>query len=251
MPRRARIVADDHVYHILNRVNGLGLLFEGPACYREFLHLLGEAAKETNMRILAYCVMPNHWHMVVWPHHADDLRRFVQRLTIRHSHRWHVRKGTVGRGALYQGRYKSCIIQNDRHLLTVCRYVERNPLRARLVDSSLAWPWSSAQQRARELGLDDQVHAMALPPAPRVPLHPLPVQLPDDWVRWLDEPQTAAELDRLRQHVQSGSPFGDPKWIESMGQRKAERAVDERSEADVERPERQKHPVNGTSKRYK
>jgi putative transposase len=201
--------------------------------------------------------MPNHWHMAVWPREADDLRRFVHSLTIRHSHRWHVRKGTVGRGALYQGRYKSCIIQNDGHLLTVCRYVERNPLRARLVDSAIAWPWSSAPQRAIELGLEDAVRAMALPSVPRVPLTPLAVQLPDDWLRWLDEPHTAAELERLRQHVQTGSPYGDSKWIESMGQRKAEMAIGEveRGVLDLAGAARNAvtlgAPGNGTSKRYK
>ena len=100
------MVAGNHIFHIHNRVNGLGLLFESPACYREFLHLLGEVAEQTGMRILAYCLMPNHWHILVWPREADDLRRFVQILTTRHSHRHNVRKGLVGRGALYQGRYK-------------------------------------------------------------------------------------------------------------------------------------------------
>jgi putative transposase len=256
MPRRARIVAGDQIYHVINRMNGLGLMFETPACYREFLHLLGEAAEETGMRILAYCVMPNHWHLLVWPREAGDLRRFVQRLTIRHSHRWHVRKGMVGRGSLYQGRYKSFLIQSDEYLLTVCRYVERNPLRARLVESSLAWPWSSAPHRARELGLDGEAQVMALPTGPLVRLEPLPVQLPDDWVRWLDHPQTAAELECIRQHVQTGSPYGDPKWMEAMGQRKSERPVGKRPASESagrseEIEERAASPVTGTSKRYK
>jgi putative transposase len=234
MPRPARTDLADHFYHIFNRANGLGLLFEEASYYREFLHIVGESAEETRMRVLAYCAMPNHWHMLVRPRLDGDLGRFAHRLTQQHSHQWQVRKGTVGRGALYQGRYKSSIIQSDRHLLTVCRYIERNPLRANLVTSALGWPWSSAQERARMLGILDEA---ASPATPRVTLEPLPVELPRDWVKWLDEPQTAAELERLRNQLRRGSPYGDSKWLETMGQRPAERPVGEKI-AGLKRPTR-------------
>ena len=85
------------------------------------------------MRLLAWCLMPNHWHLVLWPRADGDLGRFVRRLTQRHTQAWHRRHGTRGQGHLYQGRYKAFLVQDDAHLLTVCRYVERNPLRAGLV----------------------------------------------------------------------------------------------------------------------
>jgi len=247
MPRANRIIRGDQIYHIINRASGYSLLFEGAACYREFLHVVGESAEESGMRILAYCAMPNHWHMLVWPRQDRDLRRFVHKFTIQHSHRWHVRKGIVGRGALYQGRYKSCIVQTDRYLLTVCRYIERNPLRAGLVKSALAWPWSSTPHRALALGVENVWLEPSQLTGPRLALEPLPVDLPQDWARWVDEPQTDAELDRVRRHIQSGTPYGDPGWIQSMGQRPAEKPVGEepRSARPAERP------VNGTGKRYK
>jgi putative transposase len=145
---------------------------------------------------------------VVWPREQTDLRRFVQRFTIRHAHSWHVRNGSVGRGHLYQGRYKSCLVDEDRYLLTVCRYVERNPVRALLVDRAEAWPWSSASSRRYR---DDAGAASR----PFIRLEPMRVETPGDWLRWVNEPQTDAELYRLRLHVRSGSPLFTPEAEEA------------------------------------
>jgi putative transposase len=204
MPRRARVAPGGQVYHIMNRASGDLLLFDGPASYRRFVHLVAEAADFTGMRILAFCVMPNHWHMVVWPRNDADLRRFVQRFTIRHAHSWHVRNGTVGRGALYQGRYKSFPVGDDSYLLTVCRYVERNPVRALLAGRAEEWPWSSACWRARDGSPARSDGDNARQP---VRLEPLRADAPRDWLRWVNEPQTDAELHRLRLHVRSGAPL--------------------------------------------
>jgi hypothetical protein len=90
------------------------------------------------MRILAYCLMPNHWHFVLWPYDDGDLAAFMHRLTTTHVRRWHLHRHSVGAGHLYQGTFKSFPVQSDAHLLTVCRYVERNPVRARLVDRAFS-----------------------------------------------------------------------------------------------------------------
>ena len=198
------MAAGGHVYHIMNRANGELVLFEGPTQYRDFLHLLAEAADASRMRILAYCLMPNHWHMVVWPREANDLRRFVQRFTIRHAHHWHLRNGSVGRGHLYQGRYKSCLVEDERYLLTVCRYVERNPVRALLVGRAELWPWSSARLRAPDANATENDNSSN----PVISLEPMLVAAPTDWLRWVNEPQTDAELHRLRLHVRSGATLG-------------------------------------------
>jgi len=160
------------------------------------------------MRVLAYCAMPTHWHMLLWPRADGELARFVQRVTTRHTHRWHQRHLTKGRGHLYQARYKSFPVLADDHLLTVCRYIERNPLRAGLIEPAEAWPWSSAAARiqAKDDGALCDVNA--------VPLTPLPTASPRDWSRWLNEPQTAAELASMRSCVQRGLPYGDPLWTE-------------------------------------
>ena len=108
-----------------------------------FTALLAEERARAGMRLLAWCLMPNHWHLVLWPRADGDLGRFVRRLTQRHTQAWHGRHGTLGQGHLYQGRYKAFLVQDDAHLLTVCRYVERNPLRAGLVAAAADWPHGS------------------------------------------------------------------------------------------------------------
>ena len=85
-----------------------------------------EAAAAAPMRLLCYCLMPNHWHLVLWPQNTGDLGRYMHRLTTTHVRRWHAHQHTQGEGHLYQGVYKSFPIQEDEHFLNVCRYVERN-----------------------------------------------------------------------------------------------------------------------------
>src|SRR5262249_8247 len=104
------------------------------------------------IRLLAYCVMPNHWHLVLWPHHDGDLSEFLRWLTVTHTQRWHAHHHTAGTGPLYQGRFKSFPIQADESLLSVCRYVERNPLRAGLVRQAETWRWGSLWHRVKGSG---------------------------------------------------------------------------------------------------
>ena len=106
-----------------------------------------EAKKRLPMRVLAWCVMSNHWHLVLWPRGDGDLSEFMRWLTVTHTQRWHAAHHTSGTGPLYQGRFKSFPIQEDDHLLTVLRYVERNPLRANLVKRADEWRWSSLWHR--------------------------------------------------------------------------------------------------------
>jgi putative transposase len=85
------------------------------------------------IRIVSYCLMPNHWHMLLWPKRKGDLSAFMQKLTITHVRNWQENRRRVGYGHLYQGRYKSFPIEGDEHFYQVARYVERNALRASLV----------------------------------------------------------------------------------------------------------------------
>src|SRR5215510_9306692 len=133
MPRLPRVAAGGVVYHVLNRRVAQLPLFEKDGDYAAFEHILEETIVRTGIRLLAYCLMPNHWHLVLWPREDGDLAAFMQRLTVTHVRRWHAHRHSVGTGHLYQGTYKSFPIQQDEHFLTVCRYIERNPLRAKLV----------------------------------------------------------------------------------------------------------------------
>ena len=147
MPRRIRASAGGIVYHVLNRGVGRMRLFRKAADFAAMEKVLEEALKRTPVRLLAYCILSNHWH-----------------------------------------------------LLTVARYIERNPLRAGMVGSVEEWQWSSLWRRC-------QADA-----ALREILSDWPVEAPRDWFRWVQQPQTEAELEAVRRSVRRGRPFGEDRW---------------------------------------
>jgi putative transposase len=135
------------IYHVLNRANFHSRLFRETAQYEDFLGIVEEGLNFVPMRILAYCLMPNHWHLVLYPRADGDLSKFLRRITLTPTQRYHARTRTVGYGHVYQGRYKSLWVESGRHFLTLVRYVERNTKRAALVKKAEDWPWSSAHAR--------------------------------------------------------------------------------------------------------
>jgi putative transposase len=154
MPRRPRVATGGYVYHALNRAVGRSTVFETVDDYAAFEKVLEEAGQRTRMRLLAFCVMPNHWHLVLWPRADGDLSEYMRWLTNTHTRRWHLAHRTVGTGPVYQGRFKSFPVQEDGHFFTLCRYVERNALRAKLVACAERWRWCSLRHRARLRGGD-------------------------------------------------------------------------------------------------
>ena len=227
MPRAVRVAPGGTVFHALNRANARSQLFDGDGDYAAFERALAAAlALVPSMRLLCYCLMPNHWHLVLWPRGDGDLARFMQRLTVTHVRRWHEHRGTTGHGHLYQGTYKSFPVQRDEHFLILCRYVERNPLRAGLVRRAQDWRWSSLWRRlheragspagvgsrtgAGERGAGERGDAGAADALP--PLTDWPVDRPPDWLRRVNTPQTAAEEQRLRECLRRGRPFGAEPW---------------------------------------
>jgi putative transposase len=195
------------VYHVLNRGVARLPLFEKPADYTAFLRVLAETLAECPMRILAFILMPNHWHFVLWPERDGQLTAFCRWMTHTHTMRWHAHYHTSGTGHLYQGRFKAFPVAEDEHLYTVCRYVERNALRADLVERAEHWRWSSLWRR---LHGDDQ---------PGRFLTAWPVPLPADWVEHVNRPQTERELEAVRRAVQRNSPFGSLLWQKQMAAR--------------------------------
>ncbi|MCK5582228.1 MAG: transposase, partial [Elusimicrobiales bacterium] len=129
MPRTERIDIGNHVYHVLNRANARARIFDCDKDYQLFENTLEEAAEKYDMRILAYCLMPNHWHLVLYPKKDGDMARFMGWIGGTHTIRWHAAKGNIGQGHLYQGRYKSFLIDADNYLLEVSRYIHLNPIR--------------------------------------------------------------------------------------------------------------------------
>lgn len=183
MARPARRLAAGGIHHVLNRGALRHGLFETEADCRLFIASLRDALARHPVALLAWCLMPNHWHLLVRSNADDGLPRFVRWLTLAHSRRWQALHARSGVGTLYQGRYRSTLVEGDEHLLTVLRYVERNPVRAGLVPNAADWPWSSARERISGRG--------SL-------LAPFPIRLPADWPRLVNEPQTSAEETAAR-----------------------------------------------------
>lgn len=206
MPRRPRLAAGDLAYHILNRRVGRLPLFESPQDYAAFEQILAEAHEQTGIRLTAYALMPNHWHLLMWPRHDGELSEVMRWITVTHSQRWHAAHKTSGTGPVYQGRFKSFPVQTDEHFLTVARYVERNAVRAKLVTRADEWLWSSAGKRAR-----DAAGGKTTPW-----LSEWPVERPRDWSAQLNRAQATADVEAVRVSVQRGRPFGDDAWIRRM-----------------------------------
>ena len=200
MGRPHRAAQGGYVYHVLNRANARMKIFRDDADYEAFERVLLEAVERTETRLLAYCVMPNHWHLVVWPRRDGELSEFVGWLTLTHTQRWHAFRQSIGSGHLYQGRFKSFPIEEDGHLYTVARYAERNALRANLVRRAEQWRWGSLYRWQR--GSAEDRRLLAAWPVPR----------PGGWIEHVNAPQTEAELNALRRCVNRGSPFGSELW---------------------------------------
>ena len=203
MPRSNRVAPGGMVFHVLNRGVGRQRLFEKPADYAAFEALMEETLEKSPMRVCSYLLMPNHWHLVLWPERDGDLASFMRRLTVTHVTRWQKHRRRVGEGHVYQGRFKSFPVQEDDYFYQVVRYVERNALRANLVDRAEEWQWSSLWRRER--GTVDQRHWLGAWPLPR----------PRQWLKLVNESQTQAELEALRRCGKRGQPFGSEAWIET------------------------------------
>ena len=190
-------------YHVLNRANGRLRLFKKDEDYLAFEKVLAEAHARVPIRILGWCLMPNHWHLVLWPRRDGELSAFMRWLTLTHAQRWKHAHDAVGHGHLYQDRFKSFPIQQDHHLLRVLRYVERNAVRPTLARRAQDqdWRWGSAfvrQSRSHEL-------------------HPLladwPVPRPANWLKLVNTPFTDAECKAVREHIERSRPMGGEAWV--------------------------------------
>jgi putative transposase len=172
-------------------------LFRKAADFAAMEKVLEDALRRTPVRLLAYCILSNHWHLLLWPRADGELSEFMRWLTLTHTQRWHANRHTSGTGPIYQGRFKSFPVQSDEHLLTVARYIERNPLRAGMVENVEQWQWSSLWRRCQADAALCEI------------LSDWPVQAPRDWSRWVQQPQTEAELQAVRRSVLRGRPFGE------------------------------------------
>ncbi len=203
MPRTARIAPAGMIFHVLNRGVGRREIFRKDQDFAAFERVLAHALAAVPIRLFAYCIMPNHWHLLLCPPKNGQLAAFMARLTMTHARRWQEHYHEVGYGHLYQGRFKSFPVEEDVHFLAVARYIERNPLRAKLVEKAADWRWSSLFRRQNPGENSDSAE---------IALAPWPIERPADWTRRIQTPQSEKELAALRTSVNKGRPFGDAPW---------------------------------------
>ncbi len=226
MARTARLVIPRHPHHVIQRgVRGMPV-FLGTRDYRTYRALLGEWCAKAGTDVVAYCLMPNHVHLILVPKTADGLRAALGETHRRYARYVNQREGWLGH--LWQERFHSFVMDHDQ-LVDCARYVERNPLRARLVRRARNWRWSSA--RAHLEGEDDGI-THAAPLLERAP----------DWSSLLEDELDEATLQTIRRHVRTGHPLGSDKFYKKL-ERRLGRSVRPRPPGRPKRsPERASRP---------
>ncbi len=210
MGRPVRIDVGGYAYHVLNRSVGRRLILTRDGDFLAFEHVLAEALDRSSgrVRLLAYCLMGNHWHLVLRTMHDGELSPFMKWLTLTHTQRYQVSHGRVGDGPIYRGRFKSFVLEQDEHLLTVCRYVERNAARAGLVQRAEDWRWSSLWRSRQAVPGQIDGSDYSLPQSP----WPVTGGRPKHWLRTVNTPLNEAELQAMRRAVGRGRPYGSESW---------------------------------------
>ncbi len=191
------------MYHVLNRSAGRVRLYRTDRDYEAFQSILEETRHEIPIRLLGWCLMPNHWHLVLWPsvNQAGLLSQFMRQLTVTHATRWRWHRRNVGEGPVYQGRFKAFAVADDLHYLTLLRYVETNAWRAGLCKGGRAesWPWSS-------------LHHLNMTGEAAIQVNPGPLDRPAHWLRTVNSPMNRKELEMVQHSIQRDLPMGSAAW---------------------------------------
>jgi putative transposase len=204
MPRITRTDVGEEVYHVLNRANARVQIFDNDEDYQIFESILKDAVEKFDMRLLAYCMMPNHWHLVIQPKKDGDMSKFIGWITNTHTRRWHTNKGTIGEEHLYQGRYKSFICQKDDYFLTLVRYVERNAKKANLCRLAEDWQWSSIYRREKGSAKQKEI------------LSEWPIDIPKNYLLLANQDQNINEEEVIENSITKGNPYGNIDWVKRV-----------------------------------
>jgi putative transposase len=211
MPRPLRPIADGLVYHVINRGNNRQPVFHGEGDYAAFLKAVADLKQRKAFDLFGYCLMSNHIHLLIRPR-EDTISRIVQSLLVSHTHRYH--RFHHGGGHVWQGRFKSPVIQDDDHLLTVLRYIEANPLRAEIVEQAGEYRWSS-------FGCHGDGHADGLldPVVPYEALAAGAAARRRRWSAYVHRTPDETELAAIRRSSETGLPYGERSWVERLSRR--------------------------------
>ena len=202
MPRHARVSPDGFVQHVLNRGDHRETLFHGPQDFRAFLKAFADTAERIPMRVLAYCIMRNHFHFVLWPYEGADLPRFMHRFMTTQLSRYLRVYPPSSPGHVYQDRYQNVLVETGPPLLRVLRYVEANAFSAGIVERAEAYPWSSASIESLEDG--------------RPFICEWPIERPSNWFELLNLRTAADERKRIQRCAARGAPYGSPSWTDKV-----------------------------------
>jgi len=204
MPRQPRQHSAGVCFHVINRGNNRQQLFRKPEDYAAFVAILTDALSKFEIDLLCWCLMSNHWHLVLRPRTDKAMAEFMRWLTLTHVRRHH-KHYEIENGHLYQGRYKSFPVEEDDYFLNLCRYVESNALRAGLVTRAEAWEWSSLWQRSKR----------ATKPA----LAEWPVNRPDRWTAVVNESMPEDLSKEIKQSILRDRPLGSAKWLKQIAKK--------------------------------
>jgi putative transposase len=211
MPRPLRPIDDGLIYHVINRGNNRQHVFHKPADFEAFLATLVDLKERKPFELYGYCLLNNHFHLLLRPI-GTTISRIMQSLLVSHTQRYH--RHYHSGGHVWQGRFKSPVIQNDEHLLAVLRYIEANPLRARLAKRAEDYPWSS--YRVHGLGqtnewVDRLITYEELSPLGKVRCR--------KWAAMVHRPIDEAVLNAIRRSNATGLPYGDEAWTNRLAKR--------------------------------
>ena len=197
MPRTARASVGNVCYHVINRGNNKSKVFRKDRDYTVFTEIIAQAVERLPIRVLSWCLMPNHFHMILWPYGDGDLSSWMQRLMTSHVRRYH--RHYHSSGHVWQGRFKAFPVQNDGHYLTVLRYVESNAARANLVTRAELWRWSSLYALRRRHLFPFLVSG--------------PLNRTKNWLTLVNKEHPKEEIEQIRICVNRGRPLGDGTWV--------------------------------------
>ena len=210
MPRAPRQSVGGLIYHVFNEARGRRKLFESAADYAAFTAVLEEAQQRyPQVQLLAFCLVPNRFHVVIKPKTDGELSQFMRWVTQTHGHRWRNTRRRIGRGGMYQGRFRSFVVQEDEHVLLLCRYIEQLPVREGLSKTAQAWPWSSAGVRA----------GAGPAKAARPELRSWPVRRPANWLKLINDPMPKPDVERVETSIVRSRPLGGPSWQQRIARK--------------------------------
>ena len=205
MPRPLRPIADGLIDHVINRGNNRQPVFENEGDFLAFLQAIADLKARKPFELYGYCLMTNHIHLLIRPREGS-ISRIVQSLLVSHTQRYHLFHRSCGH--VWQGRFKSPVVQDDDHLLTVLRYIEANPVRAEMVGQAGGYRWSSfaCHGRGESNDLLDPLAPYAAYPAVRQ----------RRWSAYVHQMPEEAELAAIRRSNATGLPYGENGWVDQL-----------------------------------